>query len=173
MPRQPDSFFRPPHCCLLPCRYVHYSYTVQYIHTYRVTTLFWKRRLHIFPAYHRENVSNRITIAKMSEIVWKMSYFFIYCKFLKGLGIRLSVFERTTFFVSERGKLRFARFFERIAILLFSKERWERTAHSSSFVKSNGSKSLKLLFKKRLWAKRDVSDSYKKGEKLSKANKKC
>ena len=76
-------------------------------------------------------------------------------------------------FVSERAKVRFAGFFERIAQSLFFKEWSEWIAHCRSFVMSELSKSLtdallfratwaicsRSLFKKSNWAKSNESDS--------------
>ena len=71
-----------------------------------------------------------------------------YCIFRAGLGICSSVFRANLLFVSERVKVRFTRFFERITrfALLFSwllfYERPERITHGRSFVKRHLSESL-------------------------------
>ena len=57
---------------------------------------------------------------------------------------------------------------------LFYHVQLERIAHGRSFVQSDGNESLKLLFKKSEWAKRDVSDpllGIKKGNNCSKTYK--
>ena len=50
--------------------------------------------------------------------------------------------------MSEREKEHFAREKEQIATSLFCLKQLERLPHGRSFVKSDGSESLKLLFKK-------------------------
>ena len=64
--------------------------------------------------------------------------------------------------------MRFTRFFEQIALSLFSKERPEQFSHGCSFVESNMIKSLMLLFTKEQLSREQQEQfalGHKKGEK--------
>ena len=76
------------------------------------------------------------------------------CFQVAGLEICSSVFRANcSFFVNERAKVRFTCFFERTSLSLFFKELHEQINRGRSFVKSDGSESLKSLFKKELMCK--------------------